>query len=209
MPEIDFMKARNFFAIGSHPYGISYGRWTVEWWRWFLSIPSRISPASDDSGKYSFVNQPARNVWYLAGKIGDEDKNFPKRFCKIPSSRSILFPVINCEANPLESPDLSTERDLIEHVSTDENSIISKECFLDNKPIPPQRVSADPPIFEIELKEHNPFKVNGGKTFAAADGYWVFLKPLPRGKHSICFHGSCEYGKLNSGAEYELEIYED
>ena len=30
------------------------------------------------SGKFASVNQPSRHVWFLAGKIGSENKNIPK-----------------------------------------------------------------------------------------------------------------------------------
>ena len=169
-----------------------------------------MNPVLDESGKFASVNQPSRHVWFLAGKIGSENKNIPKRTCNIPASRSILFPVINCEANPLESPELVTKRDLMDHVSNDENTIVLKESFVDDKYVTPQRVKSDPEVFEVELDVNNAFGVvGGGKTFAAADGYWVYLKPLPPGKHSICFRGSCEYGKLNSGADYHLEVQQD
>ena len=46
----------------------------------------------------------------------------------------------------------------------------------------------------------------GGRTRAGSDGYWVFLKPLPRGKYNIQFEGSYEYGRLSSGAHYEISI---
>lgn len=54
--------------------------------------------------------------WFLPGKVGDENRSLSNRFCIIPFARSILVPVINCEANSLEFPKLSTDQDIIEHV---------------------------------------------------------------------------------------------
>jgi hypothetical protein len=196
-----------FYTAESCPYGLTYGQWTVKWWRWFLSTPKSMNPVIDESGKFAFVNQPPEHVWFLAGKVGDEHKSIPKRFCKIPASRSILLPVINCEVNPLEHPELSTDHDLIERVNADENTIILKECVVDGKLVPVQRVKSDPEIFEVEISEDNAYSIEGGGiTSSAADGYWVFLRPLPVGKHNISFRGSCEKGKLNSGANYDLKI---
>ena len=96
-----------FYESASNPYGVSYGQWTVRWWRWFLS-----TSAHDYSGNFVFGNQPLDDVWFFAGKIGDENKSLPKRSCKVPSSSSILFPVINCEVNPLELPHLTKEDEL-------------------------------------------------------------------------------------------------
>jgi hypothetical protein len=196
-----------FYAADSSPFGLTYGQWTVNWWRWFLSTPKSMNLVVDESGKFASVNQPSEHVWFLAGKVGNQSKSVPKCFCKIPASRSILFPVINCEVNPLECPELTTDHDLIEHVKADENTIILKECIVDGKLVPVQRVKSDPDVFEIEINKDNAYGVEGGGiTSAAADGYWVFLRPLTIGKHNIFFRGSCENGKLNSGANYHLQI---
>jgi hypothetical protein len=197
----------NFYSADSRPYGLTYGQWTVEWWRWFLSTPKSINPVVDESGEFASVNQPAEDVWFLAGKVANEQLSFPKRFCRIPSSYSILFPVINCEVNRLEFPELTTYSELIRKVESDENTIVHKECMVDGKLVPVQRIKSDPIVFEVKIDKDNAYGVaDGGITLAAADGYWVFLRPLPVGKHNIYFRGSCENGRLNSGADYHFQI---
>lgn len=196
----------SWFSSDSYPYGISYGQWTVKWWQWLLSTPKSCNPLVDESGANSNVNQPAEHVWFLAGKLGSENKSFPLRNCMIPFGRSILFPVINCEANPIEYPDLKTEQNLIDHVTRDENTIVQKTCLLNDRYIPSQRVKSDPLIFKVNLNGDNVYNVNGGDTIACADGYWIFLKPLPPGEYLLSFRGSCENGRLSSGADYRLKI---
>jgi hypothetical protein len=189
----------SFFTADSKPYGKTFGSWTVQWWQWFLLTPK---------SKHAVIQQ-SNGILFLAGKLADENRNLPSRFCTISTATSTLFPVINCAANPLEHPELKTYQDLIEHVKKDEDSIVKKECFVDGKKIPPQRVKSDPSIFELRINEDNAFNIEGGgTTYASADGYWVFLKPLPIGNHVISFHGSCEYGKLNSGATYCIQVVE-
>jgi len=201
------VKGINYYTVGSRPYGITYGGWTVRWWKWFFSTPKTINPAVDQSGKFAHINQPRENLWFLAGKLGTLNKILPRRLCRIPFSRSILFPVINCEVNPLECPELTTIRDLTEYVQADENTIVLKECYVDGENIPVQRVKSDPDVFEAHIHAENPFgAVREGISPVAADGYWVFLGPLPKGKHNISFRGSCEKGRLNSGAYYDLLI---
>ena len=189
-----------------HPYGLSYGEWTVKWWQWLLSTPKSCNPLIDQSGENADVNQPNEHVWFLTGKLGSEDKNLPLRNCNIPIGRSILFPVINCEANPIEYPELKTKEALIDHVVKDENTIVEKTCILNDIPIDVQRVRSEPEIFDVNLNRDNIFNVNGGNTIACADGYWVFLRPLPRGEYELYFRGSCENGRLCSGANYKLKI---
>jgi hypothetical protein len=196
----------SFFAADSSPYGKTYGSWTVEWWRWALAIPKSINPIVDRTGENAGVNQQYEGVSFLAGKMASEDRALPNRYCTLPTEKSILFPVINCESNQLEHPELRTHEDIIQRVKKDEDTIIKKECYVDDTLIPAQRIKSDPSIFELSMVDDNLFTVKGGSTYASADGYWVFLKPLPIGKHTISFQGSCEYGRLNSGAIYHLEV---
>lgn len=189
------------------PYGTTYGGWTGKWWQWLLSIPWSKSPLNDETGEYWNTAQPSADVWLLAGKFGSIDKTPPHRNVKMESGRSILFPVLNCSANSLEYPELKTEEDLIRHVTYDVGTVVKKNCLIDGISVTPSRISSDPSIFPVVMDKDNPFGVNGGgSTLAAADGYWVFLKQLGKGHHTIEFEGSCESGRLNAGAIYELEI---
>lgn len=192
--------------LDSKPYGETYGQWTVRWWRWALSTPKKINPVVDESGDLAGVNQLSDHVWFLAGKFGSEDQLFPDRRCTVPFGRSVLFPVINCLASPLEYPELKTEQQLIDHVMNDENSIVKKDCFVNDNMIDVMRVRSDPLVFSLTIDSDNAIGVEGGKTIASADGYWVFLKPLPAGDYIVRFAGACENGRLNSGAHYKIRI---
>jgi hypothetical protein len=198
-------KTESYFIADSKPYGISFGNWTVRWWRWVFDIPKSRNPLVDESGNYANVNQ-RRDVWFLAGKPADPDPNVPLRSCNIPFGSAVLIPVINCEANKLEFPELD-ENGLKENVITHMELIRQKECFLDGKIIPVQRVRSDPEIFDIHIDSDNIFDIqNGGNTVASADGYWAFLKPLEKGEHTLDFHGSCSSGIRFSGSKYVLTV---
>jgi hypothetical protein len=193
-----------FFTPASKPFGISYGQWTVRWWQWILSIPDDLNPALDETGKYAGLNQSDPNVWFLAGTFAG---NTAHRMCLVPPSKAILFPIINYETNPLEYPALRTELALIEKVKEDIDDIESHETFVDGQRIPVYRVRSDPSIFSINLPNKNLFHVTGGgSTQASSDGYWVFLKPLAVGEHSIFFAGSCTSGSRKVRTWYNVKI---
>jgi hypothetical protein len=196
-----------YFDIDDKPYGNTYGQWTVKWWQWALSIPKSNSPLVDETGNNSYVNQPDKDVWFLAGTIATEDNiKEPYREVIVPSGRAILFPIINCEANPIEYPHLKTDEDLVAHVKEDENAIVRKEAFINGKLIPPKRVTSDPLVFPLFVNDDNGLRVKGGTTRASADGYYVFLKPLSKGEYNINFRGACEAGRLNSAVKYRVKI---
>jgi hypothetical protein len=194
------------FTETDKPYGKTYGAWTVKWWQWIYSIPSEINPLLDLTGENWKRDQPSSDVWFLVGVFSDVQKTFPFRKIEMESGRSILFPVLNCEANKLEFPEM-THNDLVKHVVDDINTVVKKDCTINGKRVSPARISSDPKTYSLRIAKNNAFGVkNSGLTDASAYGYWIFLKPLSKGKYNISFEGSCEFGRLNSGADYELNV---
>jgi hypothetical protein len=197
-------KRYEYFTPETKPYGLTYGQWTVKWWQWLASIPTDTNPAADENGKNAGINQTDPHVWFLAGTFGGKTVD---RKCIAPAGRSILFPVINYEMNPIEKPELKTDSELIRHVIEDEDDIINLEAIIDGQGIPIFRVRSDPPMFSLTLPADNPFNTSvGGTTRATSDGYWVFLKPLNPGEHNLYFAGSCSAGSRNVKAAYNLTV---
>jgi hypothetical protein len=194
----------SYFTPNSMPYGLSYGQWTVRWWQWIASIPTNKNPAADNTGRNCGINQTHPHVWFLAGTFGGKTA---QRKCTISGWRSVLFPVINYQMNPLEKPELQTESELIKHVQSDEDDIINLEAIVNGQTIPIFRVQSDPLLFKLQIADDNPLEVKGGGiTSATSDGYWVFLKPLPIGEYEINFSGSCSAGSRNVKVNYIITV---
>lgn len=192
-----------YYSIKEKPYGYSYGEWTVKWWQWAVSSPIHMNPVVDNTGKYGGVNQTGP-VWFLAGTLGEN--KMPIRKSVIPFGKAILFPVINYEINQFEDPKLRTELAMVKHVVDDINDIVNKEAIVDGKNIPTYRMQSSPKVFNLDVCEDNWLGISSGLIKAAADGYWVFLKPLDIGKHEIYFHGSCSGGLRNSTARFTVTV---
>jgi len=193
------MSGDDFFFPDDEPYGISYGKWTTKWWEWCFSNPISMSPLTDESGKYSHLNQNGP-VWYLCGTFGEN--KFPKRKCTVPPKKGILFPVINY-IYVLDSR-ITSEYDLAQHVKRDIDDIVKLEVIVDNKVGRAYRVGSDPENFLLNIREDNKLGLSVGLNKASSDGYWVFLKPLPPGEHNIYFHGSCSGGARSATASYQI-----
>jgi hypothetical protein len=203
------------FGAEDKPYGLTYGEWTTRWWDWIMTIPKEKSPLLDDTGARWNTNQPSSDIWYLIGNFATEEnakkRMFPQRKITMGAGRSVLFPVLNCIASFLEYSGppfyLKTHEDLLKHVQNDVNSVIRKDLFINNKKYDPLRIASDPKIVKVTIIENNAFDIkNTGLTDAAADGYWVFLRPLSKGNYTIKFEGSCENGRLSAGASYEIDV---
>ena len=50
-------------------------------------------------------------------------------------------------------------RELKERVSSNENTITFKECHLDGKFVPVQRVRSEPEVFEVEIDKDNAYNI--------------------------------------------------
>jgi hypothetical protein len=195
-----------YYTNRERPYGLSYGQWTVRWWQWAVSSPFEVNPIVDDTGKNGSTNQTGP-VWFLAGTLGEN--KLPIRRCVIPFGKGLLFPVINYETNQLEEPKLTTEKAMVKHVVDDINDIIRKVAIIDGINIPTYRIQSSPKVFCLNVSNDNWLGIVPGKIKTAADGYWVFLKPLDIGRHEIFFHGSCSGGTRNSTARYFLNIVDN
>jgi hypothetical protein len=117
-----------------------------------------------------------------------------------------LYPVINYEANLIEDPYLRNEDELSNHVAEDMDDIVIKKAVVDDMVVPAYRIKSDPIVFDVSIDKTNPKEIPPGVTRMASDGYWVFLKTLTYGKHTISFHGACAGGRRNSTASYEISI---
>jgi hypothetical protein len=194
-----------FYGSGSNPHGITYGAWTTKWWKWFFSIERARNPVFDMTGRYANEKQSGP-TWFLAGTWVSEKRRFPFRRCVIPSGVSVLFPVLNCEVNPLEYPFLKSKVDLKKHILSDRRTIGKLECFINDRELPPQLVESDPEFFPIKLRGDLSENGSSGNTIMTASGYWIFIKTLPEGIHRLTFEGSYLYGKLYSGAKYKISV---
>jgi hypothetical protein len=177
-----------FYELQERPFGKSWREWAAYWCRWMLSIPKKINPSLDTTGMYCSVNQDNHNVWFLTGTFGNVHPI--KRKCIIPTGKAIFFPVLVKEDSLVEDSDLKTEADLIRRCEQATNRLINIEACIDDQRmehLENYRVRSE--VFDLVLPNDNVYSVRPGLTRSVCDGYWLFIKPLQAGKHSIFFKG--------------------
>jgi hypothetical protein len=191
------------FTRDSKPYGHTFPEWTIKWWRWLLSLPIAINPATDNSGQYSSLNQNDPNVWFLAGTFGGS----VIRTCTIPLGKSILMPIINYECSFADEPSINTDKDLQLKCMSEIDDIKHLTIVIDDLLINDlTRYRVKSPIFSIELQENNILGINSCRTQMITDGFWIFLKPLKAGSHKVSSLGSCRSGRIRIETTYNLRI---
>ena len=177
---------------------------TARWWRWALSVP--VKPYLDPDGRFCEVGQEGP-VWFLAGTDGSFSA---KRHCAIPEGKFLLIPVINMihfDDNPdaLHS-DPFTCVELQEGAAVNNDRVARTLVMIDHVPIP--RVT------DYRVRSEGCFHLDPddpASPLVAADVYWLLLKPLPAGRHTISVGANYNsddsgYGKMVQFFQYTLVV---
>jgi len=213
------VSAQSFIAPPeSLPGGLSYQEWSAKWWQWAWAIPYSINPIFDTTGANCDVDQPRSGPWFLAGTSGfNATRNctvpagrmifFP--IVNLGNDYPCLDlsktpPRINRDFQP--GPGQSLEqfltigyganygaRQYLDHVT-------ALSASLDGIPVqdltlPPEnsKYRATSPMFVFNgdrslLETYDPCV--GPGHLAVSDGYWIMLKPLSPGSHTLFFSGT-------------------
>jgi hypothetical protein len=165
------------FSKDSSPNGAPYGDWVAKWWNWTLSIPKDQHPRDDYTPEKCTVNQNGP-VWFLADQLGGREE----RTCTIPEGKAILIPLLTGECG-YEVPEVKNDEDMRKCASAgNEHGAI--EATIDGvklKDLESYRTQSG--YFNSSIVENNIYDSPAGDYRAFADGYFVFLEPLPAGKH--------------------------
>jgi hypothetical protein len=170
------------FPVDTKQYNLTYGEWTAEWWKWFISIPTGDNPINDPSGEKCAHSQQGP-VWLLVGSGGGK----AERECTIPSGRAILIPAINVECSYAEDQSLRTDDDLRACATIDQDHVTQTAATLNGSVLQVHRIQS--PVFNVTFPADNIFSVHEGSTKAVAEGFWVFVKPLPPGHYELHVQG--------------------
>lgn len=175
------------FSPNEKPFGLSYGEWSAKWWKWSLGIPTADSPAGDETGAKCGQSQNDPHVWFLAGTFGGP----VTRNCIVPEGKAILLPVVNNECSYLEFPAYKTEAELTNCASSLIDKATNLKVLIDGVAIQDlNKFRFQSSIFNFSLPSDNVLGLSPGTTDSSANGYWIMLKPLSKGVHTIEFGGS-------------------
>jgi len=115
------------------------------------------------------------------------------------------LPILNYGGTLADSPDVKSEKELLLLTKKEMDININLDVVVDGVKLNGlQRYRIQTPIFDVVLPEKNLFGGTPGPTRGASDGYWLFLQPLPKGKHKIHTFGSCLAGKIMIGVNYDI-----
>ena len=186
---------RDFNAFGN-----TYGEWSSRWWQWLLSIPAATNPNLDPTGANCGEGQ-AGPVWFLAGTFGGSFT----RTCTVPSGKALFFPILNTafgqgvgDCTGPSDCDVTALRGLAAAAEDNPTTLMVSIDGHNVNDLSQFRVTS--PVFNYFLPADNILGISSG-TYGplVSDGYWLLLKPLSTGAHTIHFKGIS-----NSGFETEV-----
>jgi hypothetical protein len=181
---------------------------SADWWEWAMSSPDEINPVRDRSGVHCSTGQQGK-VWFLAGGFGS---SLIRRSCTIPAGKYIFFPVINMAYWPQEENNGYTCEQAKKNAAVNNDTAIDLFVKVDGQVVenPKKFRARTRKCFDVYGKipaESKPYKAFP----SASDGYWILLRPLVAGKHTIKFGGqynsaSSAYGRILQDIEYEITV---
>ena len=213
--EMDWRCSQNskVYPPNAHPFGQSYNEWTEDWWQWLMSFNCAESPLLDPTGENAGLNQSGP-VFFLAGTT----EGTAERSVTIPHNKAILFPMINIindypcpDPNFQPGPGQTLEEflqegasgfiDLVDHLSVtlDGNDLNNEENY---------RFLTD--LFQFtgnpDLTNCLDPCVTGEEQDAVSDGYWMMLKKLHRGQHTLHFYAEVPAYGFTVDVTYHITV---
>jgi hypothetical protein len=162
----------------SSPYGTPYADWIKKWWQWNVSVPKAEHPqtnpktvcATKESGQVSFLVQNLQGSSHYS--------------CTIPAKNAIMIPISTASCTSIEAHS-TKPADLINCATIGDQHLTFK-ATLDGIPLNNlENNYAITKIFNMTVPNDNFEFLKGGMYPTGAGGYFIFLKPLPVGKHNL------------------------
>jgi hypothetical protein len=194
------------------------------WWQWGFGLDTTVVNPFTELGQAGcdVGLQDNGRLLFLVGSPRDETTGeFPVHECVIKKGTSILFPLINVACNNLEvgTPFFgANEQDQRICANNFINATIleSLQLEIDGKSIhnlEQYRVDSPAGGFEFNAVENNPFATPVGDGTGVSDGFWILLKDLKPGPHTISFSGAIDLNEIpplegifEAGATYNLFV---
>jgi hypothetical protein len=194
------------YSIDESPFGIPYSTWIARWWNWTTGISATENHPRESADRSCDVHQEWKNVWFLPDVLnGNMVRN-----CEVPLGRAIFVPVTTGEKSVAEQPSLTAKspdevkKELIEgtHFCDNYNEINSAQIdgrkILGLAPNSTTYRTNTSDLFQLNWAKGNIYNTNPIQDRRAfAEGWFLFVKPLPQGDHTIEIHSSINKGDNN------------
>ena len=204
----------NHYSLNDQPLGKPYGYWLTKFWDWWGNVGIDDTPTSKDYPCYhsSLENSTANGVIFLVDVL-TIGRNV-QYDCTIPANQSLLIPLVESEYDTgTQSYEHASDQTLLDAATALDNgpSFVVK---IDGTEVPKQFIDrVQSPFWNATWKDKNQFESKPGAFRAVAEGFWLFLKPLSPGMHTISYSasspkysGNVPIGATEGSATYKVFV---
>ena len=177
--------------------GLTYPQWVGLWSKWMMELPvtnfaGAIHP-SIDTPAFDVTEGQGGDLWFLASPFGNV-----RRSCVIPPDKWLFCGLLTVDSSDLEDPPFhgqtAAEQAAVSRYFSDH--IVELFCEIDGVPVPDIRTYRfiSP---QITFTAPTPwiFGETGGTGTAIQDGYFILLRPLGSGQHTLHYGGAFLFRK--------------
>jgi hypothetical protein len=194
------------------------------WWQWGFGLDTTVVNPFTELGQAGCdvgLQDNGRLLFLVGSPIDPTTGEFLVHECVVKKGTSIFFPILNVACNNLEvgTPFFgANEQDQRICANNFINATIleSLQLEIDGKSInnlEQYRVDSPAGGFEFTAVENNPFATPVGDGTGVSDGFWILLKDLKPGPHTISFSGAIDLNQIppltgifEAGATYNLFV---
>ena len=197
------------YPKGAHPFGKSYPAWTAAWWQWGLALPVEGHPFLNDGffDCNSANNGQSGRVWFLA--LSPSEVPLVERSCTIPAHTALLLALTVAECSDLEGSPTARDQRACANFFADHVVESSLFCTIDGEEVKNEHLIS----FRFESRQFaftapEPWIFSpapGGSGTAVSDGYFLMIKPLSRGAHTLRCGGAFHFS-VAEGDPFDLDI---
>jgi hypothetical protein len=226
-PADDAIEERNgnpnarVFPPNARPYGKSQAEWSQDWWNHMWSFGCGNFPLFPDSDAYQASLNTDGPVIFLPGTFSSPPVS---RSITVPHGKAIMFPLVNvvwiysaCYESAAEDEALANGT-LVEYITSFIDPILSGpdvniSATLDGVAFNNLRNYRFTSSGLYDFDVHDELAdclgdpcLSADDLLGFADGYWLTLKPLSRGQHTLNFQGEIEEVGLSVNVTYYITV---
>ena len=214
---IPIANAVDVFQKDEMPFGKPYEDWVQDWWRWNAAIPG--DPETTFAGVKEngcFVNKEGSVVMLVDPALGGKHH----QRCEISSDQGILISAWSAVcSSAVKGNENKSFNELSECAKGYDLGKVTANVWVDNKPI--AQVNAEDlkttnlinvtelstKGFNVTFPENSNLEVDYPGTHpSAAHGWFIFLKPLPVGEHTVRYVNDVRETTLGAGNTNNADI---
>jgi hypothetical protein len=199
------------------PFGKPYEDWVHDYWRWNAAIPrDPVTTVAGLEENGCLINKEGPVAMLMDPAIGGEHH----QRCEISSNQGIFISAWSAECDgSVEGFQNKSFQELSKCARDQDLGKITVKAWVDNKPI--SRVDAEDyktinlinaselytKAFNITTPENSQLTVDYPGTYpGAVHGWFIFLKPLPVGEHTVRYVNDVRSTTLGAGNTNNADI---